>query len=108
VILKVSATASGWGSPLWSHSIRRSQLVATPLFDQQMSIDLAGRSGFKDLFVRAPRLDQWQFLANNGPQSAVFEACKEPGVDVHVFGRAVMAQSVNARIEARRAISSRD
>ena len=71
-----------------------------------MSIDLAGRSGFKDLFVRARRLDQWQFLANNGPQSAVFEACKEPGVDVHLFGRAVMAQSVNARIEARRAISS--
>jgi hypothetical protein len=33
------------------------------------------------------RLGEWQYLANNGPQSAVFEACKEPGVDVRLFRR---------------------
>src|SRR6201993_1421098 len=68
--------------------------------------DLAGRPGLKDLLVRAPRLGEWQYLANNGPQSAVCETCKEPGVDVRLFDRCI-SQSVNARIEARRAISSR-
>jgi non-heme chloroperoxidase len=29
--------------------------------------------------VRARRLGEWQFLTDNGPQSAVFEACKKPG-----------------------------
>ena len=28
--------------------------------------DLAGGSGFKDLFVRARRLGEWQFLADDG------------------------------------------
>ena len=49
--------------------------------------DLAGRSGLKDLLVRARRLGEWQFLANYGAQGAVFETCKDPGVDVRLFGR---------------------
>src|SRR5215472_17179898 len=49
--------------------------------------DLASRSWLKNLLVRARRLGQRQFLANNGPQTAIFEACKEPGVDVRLFGR---------------------
>src|SRR5262249_13755048 len=48
--------------------------------------DLARRSGLKNLPVCARRLDEWQFLANNAPQSPVFKACKEPGVDVRLFG----------------------
>ena len=42
--------------------------------------DLADRSGFEDLLVCARSFGEWQFLANDGAQSAVFEACKEPGV----------------------------
>ena len=32
---------------------------------------LASRSGLKDFFMRAGGLVEWQFLANNGAQSAV-------------------------------------
>ena len=49
--------------------------------------DLAGRSGLEDFLVRARCVGEWQFLTNNGSQSAVFEACKEPGVDVRLFLR---------------------
>src|SRR3974390_1845715 len=49
--------------------------------------DLAGRPWLKNLLVCARGLGERQFLANNGPQTAIFEACKEPGVDVRLFGR---------------------
>ena len=49
--------------------------------------DLAGRSGLKNLSVCARCFGQWQYLADNGAQSAVFEACKEPGVNVRLLGR---------------------
>jgi hypothetical protein len=48
--------------------------------------DLAGRSGLKNLSVRASRFDEWQYFANNGAQSTVFKAGKEPGMDLHLFG----------------------
>jgi hypothetical protein len=35
--------------------------------------DLAGRSGLEDFLVRARCVGEWQFLTNNGSQSAVFE-----------------------------------
>jgi hypothetical protein len=41
--------------------------------------DLAGRSGLKNLSVCASRFGEWQYLANNGAQSAVFEAHKAAG-----------------------------
>jgi hypothetical protein len=56
--------------------------------------------------VCARRLGEWQFLANDGAQGAVFKARKEPGVDI-ASSTGVMPQSVNARIEARLPISSR-
>jgi hypothetical protein len=37
--------------------------------------------------MSAGGLGEWQYLANNGPQTAFFEACKEPGVDLRLFGR---------------------
>src|SRR5215475_2878113 len=49
--------------------------------------NLAGRSGLKDLLVRARGLGEWQYFANNGPQRAVFEPCKKSSVDVCLFGR---------------------
>jgi hypothetical protein len=49
--------------------------------------DLAGRSGLKNLSVRASCFGEWQYFANNGAQSAVFETCKEPGMDLRLFGR---------------------
>jgi hypothetical protein len=49
--------------------------------------DLAGRSGFKNLLVRAGCFGEWQFLADDRAQSAVFEAGKDPGVNVCLFGR---------------------
>jgi hypothetical protein len=44
--------------------------------------DVVGRTGFKDLLVCARRVGEWQFLANDGAQGAVFEPGKNPGVDV--------------------------
>ena len=35
--------------------------------------------------MRARGLSEWQSLPNDGAQSAIFEACKEPGVDVRLF-----------------------
>ena len=49
--------------------------------------DLAGRSWLENLLVRAHRIGEQQFLADNGPQGTVFEARKQPGVDVRLFGR---------------------
>ena len=69
--------------------------------------DLAGRSGLKDLLVCARGLGEWQYLANNGPQSAVFETGKEPGVDVHLFGRCNVPERECANRGTARAISSR-
>ena len=37
--------------------------------------------------MRARRVCQGQFLAHNWPQRPIFEARKEPGVDVRLFGR---------------------
>ena len=56
--------------------------------------------------MRTRHFGEWQFLADDGAQRAVFEACKEPGVDVRLFLRC-NAPERNARIEARRPISSR-
>ena len=36
--------------------------------------------------MRARRLGEWQYLSNNGPQSAVFEASKDSRVDLGLFG----------------------
>ena len=44
-------------------------------------------SGFKDLFMRAGRLGEWQFLAHDGAQRAIFEPPNESGVDVRLFRR---------------------
>ena len=49
--------------------------------------NLASRSRLNELFMCARGLGEWQYLANNGPQSAVHKACKESGVDVCLFGR---------------------
>src|SRR6516165_8527091 len=49
--------------------------------------DLAPGSGFKDLFMRAGRLGEWQFFAHDGAQRAICEPRNEPGVDVRLFGR---------------------
>jgi len=56
--------------------------------------------------VCARRVGEWQFLANDGAQGAVFETGKNPGVDVR-FSVGVIPHSVNPRIDARRPISSR-
>src|SRR5262249_11544046 len=40
----------------------------------------------KDLFMRAGRLGEWQFLAHDGAQRAIFEPRNESGVDVRLFG----------------------
>ena len=61
---------------------RTSALALGRLWDEH---DLTSRSGLEDLLVRARCLGEWQFLANNGAQSAAFETCKEPGVDVRLF-----------------------
>ena len=69
-------------------NLHRADALLLPKTDRlNCEHDLAGRSGLKDLLVRARCLGEWQFFANNGPQSAVFEACKEPGVDVRLFLR---------------------
>ena len=68
--------------------------------------NLAGRSGLKDLLVRTRGCSEWQYLANNEPQSAVFETCNEPGVDVCLFGRCDGPERECAN-RARRDISSR-
>src|SRR5262249_51853421 len=49
--------------------------------------DLASRSGLEDLLVRARYLDQWQFAANNGTQSPIFQASKQARMDVRLFFR---------------------
>ena len=72
-------------SPKGQSSMRRYKLFVVSRLNCEH--DLAGRSGLNDLLVRARGLGEWQYLANNGPQSAVFEACKEPGADVCLFGR---------------------
>jgi hypothetical protein len=69
----------------WVRESRRSP--STKTYRLNCEHNLAGRSRLKDLLVCARGLGEWQYLANNGPQSAVFEACKEPGVDVCFFGR---------------------
>ena len=56
--------------------------------------------------MRAGRLGERQFLAHDRAQRAIFEPRNESGVDVRLFG-GCKSQSVNARIEARRIISSR-
>src|SRR5215471_1563793 len=48
--------------------------------------NLAAGSRFKDLFMRAGRLGEWQFLAHDGAQRAIFEPRNESGVDVRLFG----------------------
>src|SRR5262249_29261200 len=47
--------------------------------------NLAAGSRFKDLFMRAGRLGEWQFLAHDGAQRAIFEPRNESGVDVRLF-----------------------
>jgi hypothetical protein len=37
--------------------------------------------------VRAGCFSKWQFLANDGAQSAVFEAGKDPSMDISLLGR---------------------
>ena len=36
--------------------------------------------------MRAGRLGEWQFLAHDGAQRAIFEPRNESGVDVRLFG----------------------
>ena len=87
--------------PLWAKSGHRGEPGQAPLLDAEKADalllpktdrlncenNLAGRSGLKDLLVCSRGLGEWQYLADNGPQSAVLEACKESGVDVCLFRR---------------------
>jgi len=56
--------------------------------------------------MRAGRLGEWQFLAHDGVQRAIFEPRNESGVDVRLFGGCNVPKRERA-IEARRIISSR-
>ena len=63
---------------------------SAPLYAAHQSAgqhDLAGRSWLKNLLVRAYRIGEQQFLADNRPQGTVFEAREQPGVDLRLFGR---------------------
>jgi hypothetical protein len=50
---------------------RRSPLPKTDRLNCENN--LAGRSGLKDLLVCSRGLGEWQYLADNGPQSAYLE-----------------------------------
>src|SRR6185437_10985667 len=49
--------------------------------------DLASRSRLNNFLVCTRGFDEWQLLANDGTQSAVFEPCKDTRVDVRLFLR---------------------
>jgi hypothetical protein len=69
--------------------------------DQQMSTILSVDAGSR-IALRARPLGEEQFLADNGPQSAVFEACKEFGMYVRPFCR----RNVPERERANRSAAS--
>jgi hypothetical protein len=71
--------------PLWTDMV-----FGRPKADPLSSAgehDLAGSSGFENFLVGARRLSNWQILANDGTQSAVFETGENPSMDVCLFGR---------------------
>jgi hypothetical protein len=60
--------------------------------------NLAAGSRFKDLFMRAGRLGEWQLLAHDGAQRAIFEPRNESGVDVRLFGGCNVPNSADSKI----------
>jgi hypothetical protein len=64
---------------------------------QQTSTILPAHPGLR-ISLCARAFGEWQFLANNGAQSAVFEACP---AWMSASSSGVMPQSVKPRIEAR-------